>query len=512
MGKKIIKILIFLLLISSLILVVLCSIFGVSISLKSVDEIKKNREYKNNLIDSIKINNVDAVYDKNENIYYYTVSEKYENNSYILKLELDYGYKYKILGKNINIIKVDYSEPIDVIIYNDKYYYKTKIQLTNLSIISIESEDKITSDDTKSKLKYISFNNIENKFEFNSFINIRGKSSSLMPKKSYRVNFYDEKNADTKNIQLTNFYYGDSFILDSVYKDSSKIRNLLATELWNSISNDFSSVDINSEFVELFINNEYQGLYVLTEPINRTKLVLNKSTENDTSIIIKSNGKIIIDDNLDFNLIDKQTFLNQEIKYPNDENLYSKVWARFLPKICDYYDENVKMTDELIFNTFNAKNYVDIIIFNSFINNIDNRLVRNNYFYMKSLNSDEIYIQPWDMEYSFGLLYSEFEETLAVKSMEDYKYIYTIFNHPYAKEINKQIIDRYWELRKEILTKDYFDKLLDKYENELNKGAAKRDSELWYEYDVKEEIEEIRTWIHNRIDFFDEYVKGLENE
>lgn len=333
-----------------------------------------------------------------------------------------------------------------------------------------------------------------------------------MPKKSYRVNFYDEKSADTKNIQLTNFYYGDSFILDSVYKDSSKIRNLLATELWNSISNDFSSVDINSEFVELFINNEYQGLYVLTEPINRTKLVLNKSTENDTSIIIKSNEKIIIDDNLDFNLIDKQTFLNQEIKYPNDENLYSKVWARFLPKICDYYDENVKMTDELIFNTFNAKNYVDIIIFNSFINNIDNRLVRNNYFYMKSLNSDEIYIQPWDMEYSFGLLYSEFEETLAVKSMEDYKYIYTIFNHPYAKEINKQIIDRYWELRKDILTKDYFDKLLDKYENELNKGAAKRDSELWYEYDVKEEIEEIRTWIHNRIDFFDEYVKGLENE
>ena len=51
-----------------------------------------------------------------------------------------------------------------------------------------------------------------------------------------------------------------------------------------------------------------------------------------------------------------------------------------------------------------------------------------------------------------------------------------------------------------------------KYLNELNKGAALRDSKLWYEYDIEKEIEEIRTWIYNRIEFFDEYVKGLENE
>ena len=60
-----------------------------------------------------------------------------------------------------------------------------------------------------------------------------------------------------KDVIMSDFYYGSSFILDAVYRDSSKIRNVLATNLWNDISNDFTNVDMNFEYVEFFINNEY---------------------------------------------------------------------------------------------------------------------------------------------------------------------------------------------------------------------------------------------------------------
>ena len=49
---------------------------------------------------------------------------------------------------------------------------------------------------------------------------------------------------------------------------------------------------------------------------------------------------------------------------------------------------------------------------------------------------------------------------------------------------------------------------LDSYKELLvNSGAAKRDSERWYEYDVEFEIEQIREWARRRIEFLDEYFK-----
>lgn len=323
---------------------------------------------------------------------------------------------------------------------------------------------------------------------------------------------YDKNYNDEKEIKISNFYYGNSFILDAVYRDPSKIRNVLAIELWNAISNDFTNVDIYSEFVELFINNEYKGLYVLTEPINRRKLNLNKSSDIDTSIIIKTQDWFTVTSNIDFSNIPNDFYFAYELKYPNNNELFSISWYKILTKLSNYYDLEDESTYEVINITWNMENYIDILIFNAFSNNMDNNLIKNNYFYMKNLDDKEVFIQPWDMEYTYGLKYTGANWKNISKNMLDYNEIYTQFYHENAPEINELLISRYWELRKDILTKEYFDNLLDKYKNQLNKGAALRDSQIWYEYDVKKEIEEIRTWIYNRLDYFDDYVKGLEND
>ena len=343
----------------------------------------------------------------------------------------------------------------------------------------------------------------------NSLINIRGSTSKWFDKKSYKINFTNKSYTDEKDINIENFYNGDSLILDAVYRDPSKIRNVLCIELWNNISNDFSNVNIYSEFVELFINNEYKGLYVLTEPINRTKLNLNKTSSNDTSVIVKSSvwGKIL---NIrEYYKIGENEYLYYELKYPNDKNMYEKSWNIVLNKLSKYYN-NVDLYD-VIKNSFNIENYIDMIIFNAFTNNVDNKIEKNNYFYINSLTDPQLFIQPWDMEYTYGLLFAENMFNNFIKK-EDYKIIYTKFYHTNSSEINKLLIERYWELRENILTIDFFDSLLGKYLDELTKGAASRDSEKWYEYDIEKEIEEIRSWIYNRIEFFDEYVESIENE
>ena len=53
---------------------------------------------------------------------------------------------------------------------------------------------------------------------------------------------------------------------------------------------------------------------------------------------------------------------------------------------------------------------------------------------------------------------------------------------------------------------DTINSYLDSYKELLvNSGAASRDSERWYEYDVENEIETIREWAGRRIQFLDEY-------
>ena len=173
--------------------------------------------------------------------------------------------------------------------------------------------------------------------------------------------------------------------------------------------------------------------------------------------------------------------------------------------------ENISSLLGYLSSTWNIENYIDIVILNAFINNSDNNLYKNNYFYMNSLNDKEVYIQPWDMEYSFGLNFSNENELFVNKDINDYNKIYTNFKHKDTK-VNELLIDRYYELRKNVLTKEYFDNLLDKYKNELVKGAALRDSNNWYEYDIEKEIEDVRNWIYNRIEYFDSYIESLQNE
>ena len=506
---KKIKILTFVILIISFIVILFYGIFGINISFKSMKEIKENKNLNNDLITDLKINNVDTVYDKNNNTFYYTIPNNYENKTYILNFNLDNSYKYKIVDETLNIVKVDYNKNFKIIIYNDKYYFETNLQLTNLPIINIRVESKITTDPTDSIFKYI---NSEEELTNNIKIHVRGSSSMYFDKQSYKVKMYNKNYTDEININLNNFYTGNAFILDAVYRDPSKIRNIICTQIWNDISNDYNNIDVYSEFVELFINNEYKGIYVFTEPINRRKLKLNKTGNDDSSILVKIQNWEYIDSDVNVNDITDDAYFGFELKYPNDEELYAKSWKTILSKIVKYYDNEIESNYKTITSTFNLQNYIDLIIFNAFTNNIDNRVRKNNYMYMEDFNSNEVYIQPWDMEYTFGTRYKGAAERNLLKNMEDYNEIYTGFYHENAPEINKLLIERYWGLRKDILTKEYFDNLLNKYLNELNKGAALRDSKLWYEYDIEKEIEEIRTWIYNRIEFFDEYVKGLENE
>ena len=485
-------------------------IFGFSVSYKSVKEIKSERKETTELIKYLKINEIDTVYDKSLDLYYYSIPIENKNKKYVLKLNLEDNFKYKIYNYDTNLIDVKYDKEYKIIIYNKNKYQIIKLKFTNLPLVDIETESNITDNETNTIFKYINPSNLDKVVTESAKMKVRGATTRWYDKKSYKVEFYNSSYDKEKNVNIDNFYYGSSFILDGLYRDNSKIRNVLAINLWNEFSNDFDNIDVYSEFVEVFVNGEYLGLYAFTEPINRKKLNLDKSSLNDTSVIVKSNQFHVPKANANYsNIIDDQ-YMDYELKYPNDETLFVRSWESVLSKLTKYYNTSKKDYD-LIENTFEINNYVDLMLFNSFVNNTDNKFAKNNYFYLNSL-SDKLNVQPWDMEFCFGLRWNKEAEKNYTLNLEDYKTVEIDIKHADAKKINDLIVNRYWNLRNSSLTEKNIDIVLEEYLNDLTNGAAKRDSEKWLEYDVSKEISDVKTWLHNRIKVYDNYIRGLENE
>jgi len=143
------------------------------------------------------------------------------------------------------------------------YYGSYKPIRLDTPIISINTDDggKVTSK-TDYKGCTVTLENAEESYCFeNAYAEIRGRGNSSwnMPKKSYRIKF------TKKRSMMGSDYEAKSWTLISNYGDKSLSRNALAYEM----SQRFEGLDFSStnEFVELYLNGEYMGVYLLCDQI-----------------------------------------------------------------------------------------------------------------------------------------------------------------------------------------------------------------------------------------------------
>lgn len=105
----------------------------------------------------------------------------------------------------------------------------------------------------------------KNHFKGNIAIEIRGSSSQMFPKKSYGLELRDPSGADM-DFPLLGLPEEEDWILYAPYTDKSLIRNVLTFTLVHKMSDTYAS---RCRLVELFLNDEYEGIYVLMEKIKR---------------------------------------------------------------------------------------------------------------------------------------------------------------------------------------------------------------------------------------------------
>ena len=250
-------------------------------------------------------------------------------------------------------------------------------------------------------------------------IEIRGESSQWFEKKSYGIETWDREYNDA-DYNLAGLPEEEDWVLYGPYSDKSLIRNKLIYEISNSIGMYAS----RTRYVELFINDKYQGLYILMEKLKRDKnrIDISKLENSEIDEELISGGYIIKIDKSDMedgSYTDYNSFQSQFDVFGNENGdkrinfnyEYPKpgeIHANQKNYIKNYFYE---FESSLASNNFNdpvngfrkyidEDSFIDFFILNELSNNVDGYRLST---YLHKERNEKLVIGPiWDFNLSFG--------------------------------------------------------------------------------------------------------------
>lgn len=160
------------------------------------------------------------------------------------------------------------------------------LYFTELPLVLVESTTTIP-DEPKVLANFIYSDN-EQTVVSNVGIEIRGGISQTYPKKNYDLEFWEDTIGDeNRDVQFGKLRADDDWILNGLYNEPLRIRSYTANKLWLQLHSLNYADDepkaksgANIKYVEMFLNGQYNGIYNLSEQVDKKQLKL-KSFKND---------------------------------------------------------------------------------------------------------------------------------------------------------------------------------------------------------------------------------------
>ena len=325
-----------------------------------------------------------------------------------------------------------------------------KYEILDMPIVSITTDEgtKIASKEeyVNAKIEIIDEDGTTNLTETDISIRLRGNSSLNADKKSYKVKFEKKQNpldiGDGK---------GKTWGLISNAYDVSMLRNLTMYQFGDKLTN--MPYSPNCKSVEVYLNGEYEGVYLLTELVNVNKNRVNVVEELDK---VEENGYLVeMTRYAEDNTFDVDT-ATYEIK--SDLSETEEIKDAQVSYISDYVkqcihalkDGDQKTVEEYM----DISSLVDVYIGNEIVKNVD---AGWDSVYMSKDAGGKLTFGPlWD----FDLTLSNVDSVLGIDSYKGFS-PYTILNvnacsNPwlcYAMEnewFRQKVVDRWNELQADI--------------------------------------------------------------
>lgn len=472
------------------------------ISEEEYESIISTRDKKDDLlIEDLKFNDLKLFYDSKNNIYYYSLNKT--NNAYspFIKYRNIKTYAQIAFLTDINDESIKANSDLTMLIYTKDEYNILTIKCTTLPILTLNYDGELSKEEYTNSNLFLYDNNLNKTYSFDSKIKYRGISSFSMDKKGYRITLLED--GEKKNASLLGMRKDDDWILYAAYNDQEKIRNVFSSKLWYDCCSKNNSYNLDNgmeyKYVELFINDEYMGLYALGYPIDEKTLKV-----TNEYMFKKTSWEDYIEKNTEDNLA------GYEIVNDVLEKDAISVLKKYYLKIF-----NSTSKEELVSLSENA---IDIFLFYNLIQGSDNAgdyFLKNTYLTFKD-NGKVIYT-PWDMDYTFGnghnyqkvnftKMYEVLpSENIVMKLNPIYK------ARKFGKDVQESVYSRYKELRNTTWSDENVIKLLESYEEDIYfSGAFLRDKERWPKGNYNNPnvgLSKFKSYVIERLEYMDKYIE-----
>lgn len=375
----------------------------------------------------------------------------------------------------------------------------------------------ITVYDNKDKVNQLGVDGISNQIR----IRYRGRSSLQFDKKGYLIKFINEKNKKI-NRSFLGMPSDSDWVLHGPFIDKSLIRNYM----WYNIAGEIMTEAPKTRFFELYLDNEYQGLYLAVEAVTQsTKSRVKMASIHKNSIATSYLLQLDTDmgnEITSLNSLSKYTYKIENpiyltIKYPNEEELTEEVkkyiyddFAAFEKMLYSFdYKEYKKYID--------VDSFVDYFIINEFTQNYDAGYL-STYIYKDIFGKYKMYV--WDFNSASNNYYKDF-----LDKEQYFEFDKNLWFEMLSKDEDfiEAVIRRYKELRKTYLSEEYLNNYIDATVSYLG-NAIDRNFEVWgYTMDpnynkfvtsfmpsnYEEAINHLKESIHKRGEWMDDNIEVL---
>ena len=305
-------------------------------------------------------------------------------------------------GSTFTLSNVSYASNFSVQLYrNQNLVGSYDLIFTNLPVVTMKAESIVDEPESPGIFQFVSGESSQSTAFYNMGVEFRGSTAQRFPKKPYKIEFVDGPDldaADGLDVQFPGLRDDDDWILDAAYRDTTFVRNLVSMDIWNDLRG-YAYIDdqgspegqpaLMGGLVEVVLDNQYQGIHVLQERLDRKLLDLSQGTESalfkaDSNLatleFISSVREDFEQDYPDFPEMDSYSILENLISFVNNSTD-----QQFVDGIEDFVD---------------IDSVVDYFLFNLITMATDN--LKKNYFLYRN-ESGKLLMTPWDFDSTFGI-------------------------------------------------------------------------------------------------------------
>lgn len=361
----------------------------------------------------------------------------------------------------------------------------------------------------------------------------RGGSTNTADKhkRNYKIKSINFK-GKSQDISLLGMREDNNWILDAGQIDLFRLRNRIATEIWNDFATKpyYASKEpkaksgVAGKVVEVILNNEYRGIYSLTEAMDRKELKLKKYDDKNQEFHGQL-WKVSSWDKATFWDIDKdydntqETWHAFETKYPDIDDVNPTDYSPLYEAIDFVVNSNDEAFKKEVGDYFDIPVLIDYQLFLETLKPVDNN-GKNMYWGIYDVaKSKKLTLAIWDLDASVGQdwhcstpLHPDYVLPNTDLGVKDGFNLYHRLSSLNVDNYNEKVASRYQELRKTYFSEENLISRYQGYYDMLVKsGAASREECKWskdsdiggYPLNFKSEIEYIKNWIINRLNYLD---------